>query len=109
MVPKISKDNLPLIIRFRNKNDKGEEGDGFSSLSGGVQKSCAVNSMTSSSPQSPSHHLPILANGATPNKQPIALECYYWRTTGCDRDRCMYKHVPAHKGVDKQSWMRRKN
>ena len=33
-------------------------------------------------------------------------ECYYWRTTGCARgDNCLYKHIQANKGVDKQAWM----
>ncbi|XP_054167019.1 putative uncharacterized protein DDB_G0287457 [Oppia nitens] len=33
-------------------------------------------------------------------------ECYYWRTTGCARgDKCLYKHIPANRGVDKQAWM----
>lgn len=108
-MPKISKDCLPLIIRFRNKNDKGEEGDGvggFSSAPGSGQKSTATS--VTSSPQSPSHHLPTLANGIAANKQ-APSECYYWRTTGCDRDKCTFLHIPANKGIAKQSWMRRKN
>ncbi|CAG2109672.1 unnamed protein product, partial [Medioppia subpectinata] len=33
-------------------------------------------------------------------------ECYYWRTTGCARgDKCLYKHIQANRGVDKQAWM----
>ncbi|KAL4640218.1 hypothetical protein GN956_G12653 [Arapaima gigas] len=29
-------------------------------------------------------------------------ECYYWRNNGCiKRERCTYKHVPEHKGIDR--------
>uniref|UniRef100_W5KUB0 Si:dkey-33c12.4 n=1 Tax=Astyanax mexicanus TaxID=7994 RepID=W5KUB0_ASTMX len=29
-------------------------------------------------------------------------ECYFWRTTGCIKNnRCSYRHVPEHKGVDR--------
>ncbi|KAK2852779.1 hypothetical protein Q7C36_007980 [Tachysurus vachellii] len=28
-------------------------------------------------------------------------ECYFWRTTGCIKNnRCLYRHVPEHKGID---------
>ncbi|RWS05514.1 tetratricopeptide repeat protein 31-like protein [Dinothrombium tinctorium] len=32
-------------------------------------------------------------------------ECYYWRTTGCERESCHFQHIPANKGVDIQPWM----
>ncbi|XP_072533946.1 uncharacterized protein [Salminus brasiliensis] len=29
-------------------------------------------------------------------------ECYFWRTTGCIKsNRCAYRHVPEHKGIDR--------
>ncbi|XP_078421234.1 uncharacterized protein LOC144694550 isoform X1 [Cetorhinus maximus] len=32
-------------------------------------------------------------------------ECYFWRTTGCHfGDKCRYKHIPDHRGVDKKPW-----
>ncbi|XP_038678274.1 tetratricopeptide repeat protein 31 isoform X1 [Scyliorhinus canicula] len=34
-------------------------------------------------------------------------ECYFWRTTGCHfGDKCRYKHIPDHRGVDKKPWQR---
>ncbi|XP_062253536.1 uncharacterized protein LOC133962102 isoform X2 [Platichthys flesus] len=27
-------------------------------------------------------------------------ECFFWRTTGCTRQDCTFKHVPEHKNVD---------
>ncbi|XP_073729180.1 uncharacterized protein [Misgurnus anguillicaudatus] len=31
-------------------------------------------------------------------KQPD--ECYFWRTTGCIKNRCTYRHIPENKGID---------
>lgn len=31
-------------------------------------------------------------------------ECFFWRTTGCIRDNCDYRHVPEHKGIDKDKF-----
>ncbi|XP_043568947.1 uncharacterized protein zgc:123010 isoform X2 [Chiloscyllium plagiosum] len=32
-------------------------------------------------------------------------ECYFWRTTGCHfGDKCRYKHISEHRGVDKKPW-----
>ncbi|KAI1887483.1 hypothetical protein AGOR_G00190780 [Albula goreensis] len=29
-------------------------------------------------------------------------ECYFWRTSGCNKnEKCPYKHIPSHKGIDK--------
>uniref|UniRef100_H3CYW9 Uncharacterized protein n=1 Tax=Tetraodon nigroviridis TaxID=99883 RepID=H3CYW9_TETNG len=28
-------------------------------------------------------------------------ECFFWRTTGCTRSDCTFKHDPNHKGVDR--------
>ena len=31
-------------------------------------------------------------------------ECYFWRNTGCHfGDRCFYRHVPKHQGIDLKS------
>lgn len=31
-------------------------------------------------------------------------ECFFWRTTGCVRDDCIYRHVQEHKGMDKDKF-----
>uniref|UniRef100_H3AKP6 Zgc:123010 n=1 Tax=Latimeria chalumnae TaxID=7897 RepID=H3AKP6_LATCH len=32
-------------------------------------------------------------------------ECYFWRTTGCYfGEKCRFKHIPAHRGLDKRQW-----
>lgn len=31
-------------------------------------------------------------------------ECFFWRTIGCTRDDCTFKHVPDHKGIDKEKY-----
>ncbi|KAL4641669.1 tetratricopeptide repeat protein 31-like [Arapaima gigas] len=29
-------------------------------------------------------------------------ECFYWRSGGCSKEeRCIYKHIPEHKGIDR--------
>ncbi|KAI2811740.1 CCR4-NOT transcription complex subunit 1 [Blomia tropicalis] len=134
VIPGISKDDLPLIIRFRNKNDKADEDGNITSPN--VCQSTSGNTINTISPSSTTHHGSKdhhhhhgggggggkgdqsyqkqsqsehgPSGGNQQHKQPNS-ECYYWRTTGCDRERCLYKHIPAHKGIDKQSWMRRKN
>ena len=115
VIPGISKDDLPLIIRFRNKNDKadGADLDGFETdQTGPTTQTAAQNLQTPRTTQQHAltPHLSSLGGGVNlgPNKQQTQ-ECYYWRTTGCDRERCTFKHLPAHKGIDKQSWMRRKD
>ncbi|KAF3700816.1 Tetratricopeptide repeat protein 31 [Channa argus] len=48
-----------------------------------------------------------------PNKFHTALgsshkkECFFWRTTGCTRQDCTYKHVPEHKNIDKDKFTSR--
>ncbi|KAK3554412.1 hypothetical protein QTP70_023054 [Hemibagrus guttatus] len=49
-------------------------------------------------------HLGVSKTAATDtgkvNKFPD--ECYFWRTTGCIKNnRCPYRHVPEHKGIDR--------
>uniref|UniRef100_A0A1A8C5V2 Tetratricopeptide repeat domain 31 n=2 Tax=Nothobranchius kadleci TaxID=1051664 RepID=A0A1A8C5V2_NOTKA len=31
-------------------------------------------------------------------------ECFFWRTTGCTRGDCTYRHVPEHKNIDKDKF-----
>nr|XP_057933519.1 uncharacterized protein si:dkey-33c12.4 isoform X2 [Doryrhamphus excisus] len=28
-------------------------------------------------------------------------ECFFWRTTGCERQDCTFRHVPEHESIDK--------
>ncbi|XP_072221494.1 uncharacterized protein [Leuresthes tenuis] len=34
-------------------------------------------------------------------------ECFFWRTTGCTRDDCTFRHVPEHKNIDKDKFTSR--
>ncbi|XP_038554293.1 uncharacterized protein si:dkey-33c12.4 [Micropterus salmoides] len=34
-------------------------------------------------------------------------ECFFWRTTGCTRQDCTFKHVPEHKNIDKDKFTSR--
>nr|XP_020459758.1 uncharacterized protein LOC109962410 [Monopterus albus] len=34
-------------------------------------------------------------------------ECFFWRTTGCMRQDCTYRHVPEHKSIDKDKFTSR--
>ncbi|XP_022072501.2 uncharacterized protein si:dkey-33c12.4 [Acanthochromis polyacanthus] len=34
-------------------------------------------------------------------------ECFFWRTTGCTRQDCIYKHIPEHKNIDKGKFTNR--
>ncbi|XP_026196298.1 hsp70-Hsp90 organizing protein 2-like [Anabas testudineus] len=34
-------------------------------------------------------------------------ECFFWRTTGCTRQDCTYKHVPEHKNIDRDKFTSR--
>ncbi|XP_008313430.1 uncharacterized protein LOC103382405 isoform X2 [Cynoglossus semilaevis] len=31
-------------------------------------------------------------------------ECFFWRTTGCTRDDCIFKHIPEHKNMDRNKF-----
>ncbi|KAM7419796.1 hypothetical protein PAMA_016746 [Pampus argenteus] len=47
-----------------------------------------------------------LSSSAAGSKRRLAtngVECFYWRTTGCDYgDKCRFKHVPAQQGRNKK-------
>ncbi|XP_008299112.1 myosin-11 [Stegastes partitus] len=34
-------------------------------------------------------------------------ECFFWRTTGCTRQDCIYKHIPEHKNIDRDKFTNR--
>ncbi|XP_029349821.1 stress-induced-phosphoprotein 1 [Echeneis naucrates] len=34
-------------------------------------------------------------------------ECFFWRTTGCTRPDCSYRHVPEHKNIDREKFTSR--
>ncbi|XP_024132410.1 hsp70-Hsp90 organizing protein 2 [Oryzias melastigma] len=34
-------------------------------------------------------------------------ECFFWRTTGCTRPDCTFKHLPEHKNIDKDKFTSR--
>ncbi|MEQ2220089.1 hypothetical protein ILYODFUR_001692 [Ilyodon furcidens] len=34
-------------------------------------------------------------------------ECFFWRTTGCTRDDCTFRHVPEHKNIDRDKFTSR--
>lgn len=38
----------------------------------------------------------------------IRQECYYWRTTGCEREKnCSKLHILENKNIDSQIWMKK--
>ncbi|XP_073339048.1 uncharacterized protein [Pagrus major] len=38
---------------------------------------------------------------------PYKKECFFWRTTGCTRPDCTFKHDPEHKNIDKDKFTSR--
>ncbi|RVE56864.1 hypothetical protein OJAV_G00210470 [Oryzias javanicus] len=51
-------------------------------------------------------------NGGKPGSADIRLslqkkECFFWRTTGCTRPDCTFKHLPEHKNIDKDKFTSR--
>ncbi|KAM9842225.1 uncharacterized protein ACBR49_013672 isoform 2-T2 [Aulostomus maculatus] len=34
-------------------------------------------------------------------------ECFFWRTTGCTRGDCTFRHIPAHKNIDRDKFTSR--
>ncbi|KAL7381048.1 hypothetical protein ABVT39_027772 [Epinephelus coioides] len=42
-----------------------------------------------------------------PRFGPYKKECFFWRTTGCTRSDCTYRHVPEHKNIDKDKFTSR--
>ncbi|KAM9341676.1 uncharacterized protein ABDE67_015338 [Symphorus nematophorus] len=47
------------------------------------------------------------ANDPNSRPGPFKKECFFWRTTGCTRADCTYKHVPEHKNIDKDKFTSR--
>ncbi|XP_015249075.1 PREDICTED: stress-induced-phosphoprotein 1-like [Cyprinodon variegatus] len=47
------------------------------------------------------------SNGETEPFQrssPYNKECFFWRTSGCTRDDCTFRHVPEHKNIDRDKF-----
>uniref|UniRef100_A0A3Q2NYG3 Si:dkey-33c12.4 n=2 Tax=Fundulus heteroclitus TaxID=8078 RepID=A0A3Q2NYG3_FUNHE len=38
---------------------------------------------------------------------PYKKECFFWRTTGCTRDDCTYRHIPENKNIDRDKFTSR--
>ncbi|XP_068573742.1 RNA polymerase II-associated protein 3-like [Cebidichthys violaceus] len=38
---------------------------------------------------------------------PYKKECFFWRTTGCTRQDCTFRHVPEHRNIDKDKFTRK--
>lgn len=38
---------------------------------------------------------------------PHKKECFFWRTTGCTRSDCTFKHIPEHKNIDRDKFTSR--
>ncbi|XP_053191245.1 stress-induced-phosphoprotein 1-like isoform X2 [Scomber japonicus] len=69
-------EGAPLSVRYPNKIPVGL----------GMSKWAATEPSTSSRP--------------TVYKK----ECFFWRTTGCTRHDCTYRHIPEHKNIDKDKF-----
>ncbi|XP_023807565.1 uncharacterized protein LOC101167163 [Oryzias latipes] len=50
---------------------------------------------------------PYNTNGGKPGSSLQKKECFFWRTTGCTRPDCTFKHVPEHKNIDKDKFTSR--
>ncbi|XP_038600120.1 U-box domain-containing protein 70-like isoform X2 [Tachyglossus aculeatus] len=76
-------ENTKLLIRYPDKQ----------------QRCLGVNS-------SPAQTKPGVARPGSRRKGPVkGNECYFWRTTGCHfGEKCHYRHVPEHRGVDRKPW-----
>ncbi|KAM7403653.1 hypothetical protein PAMA_004205 [Pampus argenteus] len=70
-------EGAPLLVRYPNKISFGL----------GVSKSAATD----------------LSSRPSMYKK----ECFFWRTTGCTRQDCTYRHVPEHKNIDKDKFTSR--
>uniref|UniRef100_UPI00398ED6AA uncharacterized protein n=1 Tax=Pristiophorus japonicus TaxID=55135 RepID=UPI00398ED6AA len=83
--------NTKLLIRYpdRHKN----------------KSSCPLQSLPVPERVSPQPKVMAVACGSK-RKGPVDGDgCYFWRTTGCHfGDKCRYKHIPEHRGVDKKPW-----
>ncbi|KAM4543300.1 uncharacterized protein PAE49_019698 [Odontesthes bonariensis] len=53
--------------------------------------------------------LPGLSAATDPFPRPgmYKKECFFWRTTGCTRDDCTFRHVPENKNIDKDKFTSR--
>ncbi|XP_028915961.1 hsp70-Hsp90 organizing protein [Ornithorhynchus anatinus] len=76
-------ENTKLLIRYPDKQ----------------QRCLGVN-------PSPAQTKPGIARPGSRRKGPVkGNECYFWRTTGCHfGEKCHYRHVPEHRGVDRKPW-----
>ncbi|XP_044023469.1 stress-induced-phosphoprotein 1 [Siniperca chuatsi] len=70
-------EGAPLSVRYPNKIHTGL----------GMSKSAATDSFS--------------------RPGPFKKECFFWRTTGCTRQDCTYKHLPEHKNIDKDKFTSR--
>ncbi|XP_031733276.1 RNA polymerase II-associated protein 3-like [Anarrhichthys ocellatus] len=42
-----------------------------------------------------------------PRLSPYKKECFFWRTTGCTRQDCTFRHVAEHRNIDKDKFTSR--
>ncbi|XP_061599066.1 tetratricopeptide repeat protein 31-like isoform X2 [Cololabis saira] len=53
-------------------------------------------------PKPPASMLATSDNSRRPG--PHKRECFFWRTSGCTRDDCTFRHVPEHKNIDRDKF-----
>lgn len=48
----------------------------------------------------------VSKNSMTDPLTPFCLkkECFFWRTIGCSRNDCTFKHIPENKGIDREKF-----
>ncbi|XP_005728742.2 RNA polymerase II-associated protein 3-like [Pundamilia nyererei] len=49
----------------------------------------------------------LAATDRCPRPSTYKKECFFWRTTGCTRDDCTFRHVPEHKNIDREKFTSR--
>lgn len=49
----------------------------------------------------------LAATDRSPRPSTYKKECFFWRTTGCTRDDCTFRHVPEHKNIDRDKFTSR--
>ncbi|XP_030574776.1 hsp70-Hsp90 organizing protein 1 isoform X2 [Archocentrus centrarchus] len=47
------------------------------------------------------------ATDRCPRPSTYKKECFFWRTTGCTRQDCTFRHVPEHKNIDRDKFTSR--
>ncbi|XP_024858494.1 RNA polymerase II-associated protein 3 isoform X2 [Kryptolebias marmoratus] len=47
------------------------------------------------------------ATDPSPHPGTCKKECFFWRTIGCTREDCTFRHVPEHKNLDKDKFTSR--